>query len=348
MRDNISYRGWFLEDGWSAIRKELEEGTTYMTIYTSSSEKVTNEYVYYSVVHPPGSQPLFTNPIVLFRKPWLAAYCRVPGTPDPRKTNESPFVDTSNTFLKHLSQRYSNMYCRLIHTSTVTGIEKVIVLLDRLVPFSEMLKGFIQGVDAVVPTGMSAELEKIDENTANMGILRAALAYFFRVMIILVHIGIMTSGFMHRAVAITKGNRRVGLTMDEKVVQLVKMYAVDTDYYLGLGSHIIRKLPFIGEDVNFFLVETFWKHLMSMWTSHHWIALTPPMKKLVEEIERNGDLLNDLDLIKKLEMDPYWRSVPTDFHDMVRCEKDTDTPMETASAASLKQTTHQQEENNDA
>tara|TARA_B110001450_G_scaffold211583_1_gene203228 strand:+ start:219 stop:854 length:636 start_codon:yes stop_codon:yes gene_type:complete len=205
-----------------------------------------------------------------------------------------------------------------------------------------MLKGFIQGVDAVVPTGMSAELDKINENTENMGILKAALAYIFSVMIILVHIGIMSSGFMYRAVAITRGNRRVGLTMDEKVVQLVKMYAADTDYYLGLGSYWIRKLPLIGEDVNFFVVETFWKHLMSMWTSHYWIALTPPMTKLVEDMEQN-DKMKDIDLIKLLEMDPYWRSIPTDFHDMVRCEEHTDPYMKTSSAASLKQTTHQQQ-----
>ena len=342
MRDDIVYRSGvlnkftekaksFLDDGWKEVRDQLQtDGHNYMTYY-EHHDKEAEHVGYYLHGHDETSKRLFINPIILFTKPWLAAYYIVSTAPPSGDAENIDTLAHPDTFLNHLSTHYSNMYCRIVQTSTLVSlVTQMIDLLDKVTDFSGILKSIIlDEMDEMTDKEIRDANETIEEikdavsqrvNTAIDGtdkLIRVALKYVFTVMIILTHIGIMKSGFMHRAVAITRGNRRANLTMDEEIVQLVKMYAADTDYYIRVGTYLIKKFPIIGDDLHFFVVETFWRNLMSMWTAHYWIALTTPMDRLRKHILESNE--NDIDLIRELEGDPYWSILPTKFDTLWDC-----------------------------
>lgn len=126
---------------------------------------------------------------------------------------------------------------------------------------------------------------------------------------------------MYRAVAIIRGHSHVNIIQDEMVVQLVKLYAADMMYWQDMARKGIEMIPGAGNPLAMLLFDGFWKNQMSMWMAHLWVALTPPMTRVVERIQAADPQLPDKQLARELETDPYWTWIPIGkaYDDMIGC-----------------------------
>lgn len=324
MRDELVYGNGglsFYDDGWDELRKEMQkDGYTCKGFYDRPKELKKNEYVIFVTrTSPAKSRRLFRNPLVFIKKPHLLAYCVVEGTPseEHRKQHEPGLLPPENTFLTHMSRRYSNMFCNVSNFITagraLYNLSTVVtsVTLD----FHNVMVRY---------AGQEFREDVKDEETFVAKAdyyVRVGLSVIFLGNMCLTHIAIMNSGFMSRAVTMTRSQKDV-LTEDELIIQLVKLYAAEMDFFHEVGKEIVGAFPLVGWAVKNAVFNVILKGMMSMWTAHLWIALTPPMTRLVREIQRHPTAKNS-DLVLGLENDVYWTTIPIGnaYDDLVQCRK---------------------------
>lgn len=323
MRDDLVYGKsfWELDDGWNALRKDMQtDDHTYKSFYDRPTELEKNEYVIFVTrTSPAKSRRLFRNPLVFIKRPQLLAYCVVEGKPsdEDRKRPQPGSLQSENTFLTHMSRRYSNMFCNVSNFITAGRVlYNLSTALQSVYPdFHNMMARY---------AGQEFTEDIQDEETFVSQAdkyVRLYLSVIFLGDMCLTHIAIMNAGFMSRAVAMTRGQEKV-LTEDELVIQLVKLYAAEMDFYREMGKEIVGGILIIGWVVKNAIFNVIFKGMMSMWTAHLWIALTPPMTRLVREIKRHPKAKNS-DLVLGLENDVYWTTIPIGkaYDDLINCGK---------------------------
>lgn len=324
MRDDLVYGTGFWDDGWNELRDRLKtpSGALYKLYYTK--EELPHEYVAW---RPNGTRDmsaktrrLFTNPFVFATNPALFSYYVV-ATEIPKDYVDDDVPSqmigmAHDTFLTHMSRRYANMYCRL---STFNRAARVVYKLFAVLrPVDATFLSYVEkfvGYELPDNEQIFMASEHLDS------FVRIVMSVLFHLVLWLSHIAIMSSGFMYRAVAIIRGHSHVNLIQDEVVVQLVKLYAADMMYWQDLARKGIEVFPIVGDPLAMLLFDGFWKNQMSMWMAHLWVALTPPMTRVVERIQASDPQLSDEQLARELETDPYWTLIPIGkaYDDMIHC-----------------------------
>lgn len=321
MRDDILYGRGFLDDGWNDLRDRLKtQSDAYKLYYTE--DKLPNEYVAWSSNGTRDisakTRRLFRSPFDLAINPALFSY-HVVETQIPKDyvNGDVPSQAISighDTFLTHMSRRYANMYCRLSTFNTAARL--VYNLFATLSPVDSTFRSHVEAfVGDDVPDTEQTFMESKEDRT-----VRVVMSFLFHCALCLTHIAILSSGFMYRAVAIIRGHSHVNIIQDELVVQLVKLYAADMMYWQDMARKGIEMMfPIAGNAIAMLLFDGFWKNQMSMWTAHLWVALTPPMTRVVETIQKST--LPDKQLARELETDPYWSLIPIGkaYDDMIGC-----------------------------
>lgn len=325
MRDDLVYgKGfWDLDDGWNELRDRLKTPSDELYKLYYTKEELPREYVAWRPNGTRGmsvkTRRLFRNPFVFATNPALFSYYVV------EAKIPQDYVDNNNdvpsqrmahdTFLTHMSRRYTNMYCRLSTFNTAARL--VYNLFATMSPVDSTFRSYVETfVGDDVPDSEQTFMASKHLDT----IVRVVMSLIFHSVLCLSHIAIMSSGFMYRAVAIIRGHRHVNLTQDELVIQLVKMYAADMIYWQDMARKGIETMiPLAGYPLAVLLIDGFWNNQMSMWMAHLWVALTPPMTRVVETIQKSE--LPDKQLARELETDPYWSLIPIGkaYDDMIKC-----------------------------
>jgi len=326
MRDDLAYGKGVFDDGWNEVRDKLNKPDAiyklYYTVESKSNDPENPEYVMW-MAHgtrdiSAKTRRLFRNPFVFATNPALFSYYVVETQiPKDYVNGDVPSQTISmahDTFLTHMSRRYAGMYCRL--STFNTDARLVYNLFATLSPVDSTFRAYVETfVGDDVPDSEQTFMASEDLDR----IVRFVMSIIFHSVLCLSHIAIMSSGFMYRAVAVIRGHEHVTLTQDEVVIQLVKLYAADMIYWQDMARKGIELFPIAGNAIAMLLFDGFWKNQMSMWMAHLWVALTPPMTRVVETIQNSK--LHDKQLARVLETDPYWSLIPIGkaYDDMIRC-----------------------------
>ena len=324
MRDDLVYGKGLFDDGWNKLRDRLKTSSDELYKLYYTEDELPHEYVTWRPNGtrdiPATTRRLFWNPFVFATNPALYSYYVVFAEIPKEYVGNNDDVPSQmkgmahDTFLTHMSRRYANMYCRLSTFNTAARL--VYNLFATVSPVNSTFRSYVETfVGDDVPNSEQTFMASIHLDR----IVRVVMSTIFHSVLCLSHIAIMSSGFMYRAVAIIRGHSHVNIIQDELVIQLVKLYAADIIYWQDMARKSIEMIPGAGNPLAMLLFDGFWKNQMSMWMAHLWVALTPPMTRVVETIQKSE--LPDKQLARELETDPYWSLIPIGkaYDDMINC-----------------------------